>query len=200
MLENITETDIATAAGSVIDLSTKVNITLSILSFALAVISIVFVILTIRQNNKLLYANARPYLVGYFVYEENNYELYFCVKNNGNSSAIIQSMNMSPDLEIRQLSISDTLKDTMIAPNQQIHFLILEKEKIMTNGPFQYEISIDYRDVNRTNKIICEKYSVDLNYILQVFNVEHNRTNMSGAENALRNIEKDLKAVALSRL
>ena len=36
------------------DLSTKVNIVLSVLSFILAVISIVTVVITLRQNNKMI--------------------------------------------------------------------------------------------------------------------------------------------------
>lgn len=41
------------------DLSTKVNIVLSVLSFILAVISIVTVVITLRQNNKMIENSSR---------------------------------------------------------------------------------------------------------------------------------------------
>lgn len=44
------------------DLSTKVNIVLSVLSFILAVISIVTVVITLRQNNKMIENSSRPYV------------------------------------------------------------------------------------------------------------------------------------------
>ena len=44
------------------DLSTKVNIVLSVLSFILAAISIVTVVITLRQNNKMIENSTRPYV------------------------------------------------------------------------------------------------------------------------------------------
>lgn len=180
--------------------SDKISVILSILSFVLAALSLVFIWLTLRQNNKMLYANSRPYITAYFAYEENNCEMYICVKNCGNSSAIIKSLSFNPDISIKQLSICDALANTMIAPNQQIHFDIPQKKDIMKNGPFQYDVNIKYVDVNKTNKIISEKYSVDLNYMLEVLSTEHNRSKLSKAENAICNLEKDIKAIMLNNL
>ena len=47
-----------------------INLILCILSFLLAAISVVTVILTLKQNNKMLEASVRPYVVVYLVYEE----------------------------------------------------------------------------------------------------------------------------------
>jgi hypothetical protein len=104
-----------------------INAALSILSFILAVISLFSVVVTIRQNNKLLYLNTRPYLSVYFVYEENNSEVFLCIKNGGNSSAIIESLSLTPTLEIWDISVEKVVKDLLLAPGQQVHFLIPEK-------------------------------------------------------------------------
>lgn len=177
-----------------------INIVLSTLSFLLAALSLVFIWLTLRQNNKMLYANSRPYITVYFAYEENNCEMYICVKNCGNSSAIIKSITLTPDLSIMHLSIGKVLENTMLAPNQQIHFDIPQKTDLMRNGPYQYEVSIEYVDVNEANKKITEKYNVDLNYMLQVLHTEHRKSDLNKAENAIYNLEKDVKALMLNSL
>lgn len=177
-----------------------IAIILSALSFLLAALSLVFIWLTLRQNNKMLYANSRPYIAVYFAYEENNCEMFICVKNHGHSSAIIRTLKLIPDLEIMQLSIGESLLGTMLAPNQQIHFGIPQKNELMQKGPYQYKINISYEDVNKPGKIIEENYCVDLNYMLQVVHTEHNRSNLDKAENAICNMEKDLKAIVLNNL
>lgn len=54
------------------DLSTKVNIVLSVLSFILAVISIVTVVITLRQNNKMIENSSRPYVFILITYNAEN--------------------------------------------------------------------------------------------------------------------------------
>ena len=44
------------------DLATKVNVALCILSFILATISVVTVVITLRQNNKMISESTRPYI------------------------------------------------------------------------------------------------------------------------------------------
>ena len=79
------------------DLSTKVNIALTISSFVLAAISVITVIITLRQNKKMIIQNSkaleasiRPYISIYLdsitICEQNN---FFVLKNFGNSSALI---------------------------------------------------------------------------------------------------------------
>lgn len=80
------------------DLSTQVNIVLCILSFVLAVISIVTVVITLRQNAKMIENSTRPYVSIYF------YPLfsldYLILKNFGNSTAKIISVDTNVDFRI----------------------------------------------------------------------------------------------------
>lgn len=72
------------------DTPTIVNIVLSILSFCITVISIVFVVLTLKQNAKMIESSTRPYVVIYLdsvtICEQQS---YFIIKNFGQSSAEI---------------------------------------------------------------------------------------------------------------
>ena len=182
------------------EISTVFNIILSVLSFILAALSIVFVYLTLRQNNKLLYANSRPYLSVYFAYEENNTELFICIKNCGNSSAIIHELEIIPDIIIMNLSIQQFLKGSMLAPGQQIHFLIPQKEEIMAGVKFDYRIRTRYTDINSPRIQLTEEYSFNVSYIVKVLHSEHRMSNLSSSDNSLRNLEKDIKAIALQKL
>lgn len=72
------------------DFSTKVNIVLCILSFVLAAVSVVTVIITLRQNNKMIAESTRPYITIYLdtitVCEQSG---YFVLKNFGHCAAQI---------------------------------------------------------------------------------------------------------------
>ena len=78
------------------DISITINIMLSILSFALAAISVVTVVITLKQNNKMLEATSKPYVVAYLVYQEAPSHIYLCIKNFGQTSAIVKSLKI-PD-------------------------------------------------------------------------------------------------------
>ena len=182
------------------DFSTVVNIILSILSFVLALLSIVFVHLTLRQNNKLLYSNSRPYLSVYFAYEENNTELFLCIKNCGNSSAIIHELSINPDITIMDLSIQQIMKGAMLAPGQQVHFLIPQKKELLGGQDFNYRIETKYIEVNTPEIELVEEYSINISYIVKVLHSEHKRSNLNSTENSLWNLEKDVKAIALQQL
>ena len=182
------------------DLLTVSNIILSILSFVLAALSLVFVYLTLKQNNKLLYANSRPYLSIYFAYEENNSELFICVKNCGNSSAIIHELELDPDITIMSLSIQNIMKGSMLAPGQQVHFLIPQKKKIMDGNSYDYRIRTRYSGINTPRIQLTEEYNFNVSYIIEVLHSEHKKSNLSSVENSLWNLEKDVKAIALQKL
>ena len=80
-------------------ISDWINIVLSILSLVLAATSIVIVILTIRQNNKMIKNSTRAYVVVYGSYVNYSQpQFYLVIKNYGNSGAIIKSLTCSIDL------------------------------------------------------------------------------------------------------
>lgn len=108
------------------DLSTKVNIVLSVLSFILAAISIVTVVITLRQNNKMIENSSRPYVCVYFDYMQCGEPTgYFVVKNFGASSAFIDSLTYNDVIQNHPKSLADIstifdgLSGNSIAPGQK---------------------------------------------------------------------------------
>lgn len=81
------------------DISTVVNIVLCILSFILALISIVTVVITLRQNHTMIENATRPYIC---VYGESinigTSTFYLVIKNFGCSPATITKFSYEPDL------------------------------------------------------------------------------------------------------
>ncbi len=72
------------------DIATIVNIILCVLSFILAAISVVTVVITLRQNNKMIEESTRP-VISIYTEEINAGEpfFYLVVKNFGQSPAYI---------------------------------------------------------------------------------------------------------------
>lgn len=170
-----------------------VNIILTILSFALAAISVITVIITLRQNNKMLESNSRPYVVAYLVYQESPSHIYLCIKNFGNTSAIVKTLNIIPEISLHKKTSNELMNDTMLAPNQQLHFLVLneDKDKIINENVFEFSVDIKYQDCC-TNRIYSETYKMNMEYVMTVLSIEHSRTNLTPEQNSLRNIEKIL--------
>ena len=81
------------------DISTKVNIALSVLSFILAAISIVNVVITLLQNSKMIENSTRPYICIYGQsINPGCLEFYLVVRNFGNSAAVITKFEYEPDI------------------------------------------------------------------------------------------------------
>lgn len=104
------------------DAATIVNVILCVLSFILAAISVVTVIITLRQNHKMIENSTRPYVIVYSsVTDFQNPEYYICVKNFGQSGATITSF--SCDCDLKEYSYGEKipfehLPNTFIAPGQ----------------------------------------------------------------------------------
>ena len=108
------------------DISVIVNIALCILSFILAVISVVTVVVTLRQNSKMIENATRPYITIYFDYSQMGEPTgYFVIKNFGTSSAIIRSIKYSDSINQHPKTLSnlaaifDGLAGNSIAPSQK---------------------------------------------------------------------------------
>ena len=81
------------------DVSTKVNIALAVLSFILAVISIITVVITLRQNHTMIENATRPYLCIYGQsINPGSPQFYLVIKNFGASPATVTKFECVPDL------------------------------------------------------------------------------------------------------
>ena len=90
------------------DVSTIVNIILCVLSFILAAISVVTVVITLRQNNKMIEESTRPFISVYTdEINAGNPFFYLVIKNFGKSTAYITNLSMT-------LTSMDAIKSEMI--------------------------------------------------------------------------------------
>lgn len=66
-----------------------INLSLSTLSLILAIISVVTVVITLRQNNKMIESDSRPYITVYGdMTNFSDLQFYIIVKNFGKSGAL----------------------------------------------------------------------------------------------------------------
>ena len=81
--------------------ATIINIVLCILSFLFAMISIITVVITLKQNSKMMENSSRGYLSVYgdmLGVQPGNF--YIVVKNFGHSNVLIKSLKCDADLDM----------------------------------------------------------------------------------------------------
>ena len=108
------------------DVSVIVNIILCVLSFVLAAISVVTVVITLKQNSRMIENSTRPYIVVYSEKTNIGFPTYYlCVKNLGQSGATISQFSCSKNLG--EISFSSNvipfqhLEGMFLAPGQTIY-------------------------------------------------------------------------------
>lgn len=105
------------------NISDIINITLCVLSFILAVISVITVIITLRQNSKMIENSTRPYIVVYG--KVTNFQdpcYYLVVKNMRQTGAEITKFHCNINLLKYSYSSDRTplghMEGTFLAPGQ----------------------------------------------------------------------------------
>ena len=146
----------------IMTVSDWINLSLSILSFILAVISVVTVVITLRQNHKMIEESNRPYITVYG--DKTNFsspQFYLVIKNFGKTGAFIESLECDIDLGKYSYQTGITpfqnIVGTLIAPNQNficnIDYMQLSEDNIdVINFAIKYTAN---------GKSYCEKYPVN---------------------------------------
>ena len=139
-----------------------INVTLCILSFILAAISVVTVVITLRQNHKIIEESNRPYITIYG--DEANFsspQFYLIVKNFGKTGAIINSLECDVDLSKYSFQTGITpfqnIVGTLIAPNQNI-VCNIDNLKLGADNISVVNFTVSY---SSNGKVYCEKYPVN---------------------------------------
>lgn len=166
------------------DTATTINITLCVLSFLLAIISVITVIVTLKQNSIILENESRAYISIYGdTINCKGIIFYLVIKNFGKSSAIITSLECDVDLskysydnEIKPFS---HMKNTLIAPNQS-YKCALQHVSLFHSGIKSLNFKISYECNNKKysdnfcinlesfSDSICPKSSVKNNNELEI--------------------------------
>ena len=136
-----------------------VNLSLSILSFILAAISVITVVLTLRQNNKMIESSSRPYVVVYGdMTNFSDLQFYIVLKNFGKSGAFIRKLTCDKDLSKYNYGIKITpferIQNTLIAPNQNI-VCSIDHQKLNSDNVDILKFTIEYEFCGKVYKEDC---------------------------------------------
>ena len=173
------------------DISIIVNICLGISSFLLALISVVILIVTIRQNHLMLENESRAYLSVYG--DTTNCQgitFYLILKNFGKSNALITSLECDTDLSsfsyIEKLIPFSHMAGCSIAPGQSFK-CALKQFPLFTSGIQSINFRISYES-NR--KKYSEIYCISLSSFSDLI-----QTNASSSDNELKIISNTLQDI-----
>lgn len=169
----------------------------------LAIISVVSMIVTIRQNAKTNYENSRAKILFYVDYIRSTDKFFLTIKNFGNSIGKVNYINIAPQLDYQKIdgykkkhSLLTDSKDIVLAPNQKISSWFSFR-----NYPDKlFDIELSYTSLNgKKSKTFIEKYKIDLSFIDDVENLSHwsidcpdNKTALVWIENQLSQIPERL--------
>ncbi|MCI8595122.1 MAG: hypothetical protein HFF09_07730 [Oscillospiraceae bacterium] len=143
------------------DVATIINIILCVLSFILAAISVITVVITLRQNNKMLEESTRPFISVYTdEINAGNPFFYLIVKNFGKSPAYITKFEYDFDFNgcYKIRNDKDYLKElnnAVLAPGQS-RICMLDYAKIDKDVTF----TLQYH--SGAKKVYSEKFTIDL--------------------------------------
>ena len=173
-----------------------INLILSVLSFILAAISVITVVLTLRQNNKMIEATSRAYIVVNAQYINfRNHQIVLVVRNYGSSGAIIKKISFDKDLTKYTFELNmqpfEELKNMTFAPNQNLQCdidnLVIGQDGLdivtcnveyISNGKnYKEEFMINFKAIshNIDTRVNCKDNDLKaIAYILQ----EHVRKNL----------------------
>lgn len=174
------------------DLSTIVNIVLSILSFVLAAISVVTVVITLKQNNQMIESTSRPYIaISFDVMNTGSNRSVFIIKNYGQSSAYIDDFSFNDVISkhsqpgIPLVKLFDFIPNSSIAPNQKIIIPVDEISKFDFTDIAVFSVKYSY-----CNKKYEDTFHIPIGEYRKFTKVRHDNSNVQ------KNISYTLQEIA----
>ena len=142
-----------------LEISDWINLSVSILSFILATISVITVVITLRQNNKMIESSSRPYVVVYG--DTTNFsdiQFYLILKNFGKSGATIKKFSCDKDLSKYSYTSNaipfSHIENIMLAPNQNI-VCSINHQQLNKDNVDVLNFTIEYEFCGKTYKENC---------------------------------------------
>lgn len=149
---------------------------------------------SIKEMEKSREEESRPYIFGNLHKDPRDVCFYFRIKNYGKTGGKILSINISPNLKfVDDNKIEEFLKDTILAPEQVLQFIILERNEETSKN--DYLVSIKYSSTNNNKKIYREEYKLITQYASQMGYTDNKTSNLSDEGNAIKNIANYIDAI-----
>lgn len=139
---------------------TQINIVLSVLCFILSAISVITVILTLRQNSKMIEASTRPYISVFVI---PGFLTQIVLKNYGSTGAEIIKLDCDADFSCCTIGNYTPFKNIQglhLSPNEFITYEVKGEEFALYGRSHPIQIIISYRTDG--GKSYSEK--INLNY------------------------------------
>lgn len=165
-----------------IDYQLFVDIVSIIVTSLLSIIAIIISVLTLKQNNKIIFENNKPYL-SVFTRSISFTSPTICLvlKNFGNSGAKI--INIDYDKKLEKLSRRPpfkNMKNVFIAPNQSFVYPLNVKDFLDE----VINITVNYQYLNKTyTETFCINF---LHYTDIEFQKQHSSKNLEELSNVLQ--------------
>ncbi|MFA6940498.1 MAG: hypothetical protein WCQ54_05870 [Clostridiaceae bacterium] len=172
--------------------------------FAMSVLTLVYVVATIiiviynRKSIKELQNTredeSRPYIFAYLHKDPRDICFSLRIKNYGKTGAKIENIEIAPILKFaNNKNVGEFLNNVILAPNQMLQFILLERNK--ETALKTYDVTISYYPTNNCKKLYEEKYSLITQYSAQMGYTDSNTSGLSEEENALKNIANYLDSI-----
>lgn len=125
-----------------------INVVLCILPFALAAISVVTVVITLRQNKEMIENATRPYISAKYemITAPTGASRYVVIKNYGQTAAQILNVNCSGNARQDYLDRVNMLSGTSLAPNQRVIYYFGE---VRPESPKEVTVFCRYRGTGK---------------------------------------------------
>lgn len=148
------------------ELSTRINIILCVLSFILAATSVITVILTLKQNNRMIEASTRPYMSVYLDNSINKATLV--VKNYGASACTITKFE--PSIDLSELTFGSGVKPfdhltNYVFPPGHALTTVFEYRRI-ANYCDSFTVVLSYKSSTKTYD---EKININIEALRELF-------------------------------
>lgn len=134
-----------------------INLVLACATIVTAFISILILIVSLKQNGKMLENATRPNIniYGTTTYYSNNKDYYLIIRNYGNSSGKILSISCDIDLSTLALEGFSSpflfIKDLTLSPNQG-YSIVLNDKIFKTLVKETISITLEYEGLNKVYK------------------------------------------------
>lgn len=150
----------------------SIQLFLSIITSVTAILSIVISVLTLHQSNKVSRDSQRAYISFFVTKKENSIDYELNIKNFGNSSGELLSVDISPplcyektELQLHNRKILTDFTNIYLAPGQSIKTFFP-----FNNYPNKkLDIEVTYKTLGAQ---YIESYHMNLDYISSILSIK----------------------------
>jgi hypothetical protein len=172
---------------------------MSVLTAVYVIATIIIVIYnrkSIKEIKETREAEGRPYVFVNLIKDARDMCFDLQIKNFGKAGARIVKLEFEPMIKIIDEEGFIFLENTIIAPNQAINLLILEKSQDTAKN--DYKAKIIYESLTSKKISYAEEYELKIKYAHHMGHTDSSSSNLNKTENYLKNISEYLDSIRIN--